>query len=167
MSAATRFNVMSSPILAPGVCAICNGHIGPVIDTGLRNNWSGATYVCVKCVTDMYNQFPHDPPPVDPTIEESNELARVTGFLQGVKEVKDKLDGFTSEYFSSLGAVIPNVDFSRYTTGSRIEDVPADPKGEAGSGTSPSPVIKQNVRLVKQQGRDDVSGDSGDGLPEF
>lgn len=170
MSNASRFIVVEKPILAPGSCKICRGCKGPLIDTGMRDPFEGATYVCFDCVKDMFNQFPAapvEPPPVDTTLEEAKELARVTGFLQGVKEVKDKLDGLTADYFTSLSSVIPNVDFSRYTTGSRIEDVPNDPPGETGSRTSTDHSNKQNVRPVIKQGRLDVPGDSSDGLDQF
>jgi hypothetical protein len=48
----SRFQLIQTPILAPGSCVTCGGSQGPFIDFGFLSEFYGAVIFCVSCARD-------------------------------------------------------------------------------------------------------------------
>lgn len=47
-----RFQLLSSPLVIPGKCAVCGSPSRPVVDFGMTLEFYGAVYLCVVCLTE-------------------------------------------------------------------------------------------------------------------
>lgn len=48
----SRFQLLPSPVVAPGKCAVCGVAEGPVVDFGMTIQFYGAVLFCVTCMTE-------------------------------------------------------------------------------------------------------------------
>lgn len=48
-----RFVAIPSPVALPGACTLCDGHLGPLIDTGISHDHYGAITICFTCLQAM------------------------------------------------------------------------------------------------------------------
>src|SRR4030095_3980792 len=50
--ALARFQLLSSPLVPPGKCAVCGTPSRPVVDFGMTLEFYGAVYLCTVCLTE-------------------------------------------------------------------------------------------------------------------
>lgn len=156
MNPLSRFKPLDHLPLAPGVCFICKGGIGPYVDTSLTVDYEGAVYVCRNCVGEMAVQLGFNVSE-DAEITEKINHSFLLGKGVGVQETMEMLDEFRRNYSDSAGsphalvAVLPGSDNVALISGTEQSDT--EPQRGSVEGSSP----------VSGQEPGKLSGDSSDG----
>jgi hypothetical protein len=96
MNELSRFKPLDHLPLAPGVCYICRGGVGPFIDTSLTKEFEGAVYICIGCIKEMHSQLGLNSvvnaEEVDSLIEESAARA----YSEGRRDMMGELSAFVN-----------------------------------------------------------------------
>lgn len=167
MGANDRFVIVDAPPVAPGTCGIClSNSRGPFVDTRVDDPWKGVLYICKGCAEEIYRAFGEiEEASFEEKVAERLEESKNEGFLEGLQAARDTLNDVAGLYRDS-GTF--NTSASLVTAGVAMltgvsEDSPREGSSRDGSNRSG----KQSGRSVKQQGRDDLSSDTGDGQVRF
>lgn len=151
---AARFQVDPVPINAPGNCFICKSVNGPVIRTGLRNDYyrekpdasrDGNVYICAACVKDMYNTLAVTTPDTVNMLD-----ARRAGVNYAISSGKKLIDDFAANFasliYSECGVVI---DDSGTIDVSSTEDSKDNDENSGDSGAKSQEHDKTDEQGVK------------------
>lgn len=123
----SRFQVVNTPILAPGTCFVCRSNSGgPFIDTGLSHIWytsapdvarDGAVYICSACITEMAANLAISN--VDIGIMAQN--ARNDGIREGINRSIKSIEGYVAAMSDAVTANDPEFDAGAVIAGATTE----------------------------------------------
>lgn len=132
---AARVQLIPSPIMSPGCCALCGkaSHKEGFADPGLNYEFHGSFYLCGDCIGDFARLFGWEHPnKVNEVLAENEDLKMQLHYaytdLQNLGEIKDAIDN----YNGSARATIPD---SRSDV-PVPDNSPADEDGITQSGVS-------------------------------
>lgn len=103
MNPLSRFKPLDHLPLAPGVCFICLGGVGPYIDTSRQIDFEGAIYVCKGCIMEMATQLGLDFASADEITEKIN-TSFLLGKGVGAQETMELFGEFSRTYADRTGS---------------------------------------------------------------
>lgn len=134
LSGSRRFKAVEFPTALPGCCYTCRTHEGPFIDTGIQEDMFGAIYLCLKCISEMANEFNFATPrQVESLNRRLQKRFEETQFLKSQNEaLKEENNGLRMAVASSVN------DYDVRNAGSGLSDNEDKLESDSESGTSES-----------------------------
>ena len=133
-----RYPAIESPTKQPGCCFFCRGLKTPMIDTVHWIPAQGVVYICIDCITDMYNTLVGQPSPI---IIEVNGNAEE---LNGIADALDDLAGIISGPTARLRSLAST------TVERQSEDDGDDSEGDAGEQPGNAKRVAEADKSAKQ-----------------
>lgn len=163
----SRFTVVEQPVAAPGHCFLCRSVAHPpFIDTGLNIMFEGAIYICSSCLQEMSGLLPG---------AEFSDAQRMAAWRAGYNQAAARTAVLTANIeravhdFYNVGDYLPGFDgadsFSPAVPGA--EGVSQDAGEPEGSSVSADGTTVEDGKPASVEGRDGLSGDSGNGELEL
>lgn len=157
MNTVSRFKPLDHLPLAPGVCFICKGGIGPFIDTSLTVDFEGAIYICIGCIKEMFSQLGLTSIINEEEVNRLIAQARVEGQEQGELVMMGLFSEFVSNYADrASGNPADGLSESDHNLLAVPNGVPEDEPKQHES-------VKQGDGAISLQEPGSISGDSNDG----
>lgn len=149
-----RFPVVEKPQMLPGNCFTCSGIKGPFIDTRIQKPIFGHVYLCVNCITEMFNMFPK---PVEAKEPEPERITKEE-YEATIHGLRDDLTGLLNSFLSALSDVpsfsVPEIESE---TNEELSD------GNEGSEPSADQSPEDVSEPFSVEGPVSVPSDNGDG----
>ena len=132
-----RFRYLQRPAVSPGCCKVCGAVDRPVVDFGLQDEFDGATYICVTCVSEAYevvkyfagdgaDTAAHGTPLPAIDIEALNE------FLRTADDTLSRIIAIVPDSYL-LPDDLEDAEDSAESNGESVSDAPADGNSQSES----------------------------------
>ncbi len=132
----SRFAVVDAYVKQPGACFICRGLETPAIDTSHWVPAQGSVYLCINCVTEMYNELVG---PVEIPVKEVRTVENAKEINGTVDSIADSITDLVGGLAALRGYVEPIV-----------ETVVKDDEPESGEGTGSDGAKSDSGKSTKQ-----------------
>ena len=166
----SRFQLLPSPVVAPGKCAVCGVAEGPVVDFGMTVEFYGAVLLCVTCMVEASRVVDMVPRTELSAAEESLAQSFATQLIERdlVAVSHDHYIAITTNLSHLSNAVLSagtyHADLVAESFASAeptlFDDSEGIESGDAGSS-------EQDDNVVSDEGPARVSANSGDGSSRF
>lgn len=102
----SRFSKLSSYPAAPGCCKVCGDTTRDCIDTGITDDWVGATFFCILCAQDLGRVAglvdPIIEPPVAEVVDEDEFIPTISDVHNLIAGVEYRLGTSIQDLFDQI-----------------------------------------------------------------
>lgn len=169
-----RFTALDAPALLPGCCFICrSANKRMFVDTGVTVKWEGVVYVCEDCLREMATLLPTQEgvftrEQVQSAQARAFNLGRAQGieFAKQIAKAVEEFERGNASDVLSLSTPVSAPGFEPLAV-DEPEGVSQDAGEPEGSSVSADSLVVEDGEPVSVEGRDGLSGDSGDGQLEL
>lgn len=126
-----RFRAVEVPTALPGHCFSCRNHKGPFIDSGIQEDFLGAIYWCIDCVSEMARLFGFITP------DQAEALrSQMQTYIEGMEHFQELSDELEAENNGLRRAVARSSNSSSDIQPSADDTLGGQDSENEGSGTS-------------------------------
>lgn len=151
-----RFIVVERPPASPGVCFICKGIDGPMVDTQVTDSYLGVFYICKTCASEIAINLK--------VVVDASELQQVRAYQQGARDTAIQLQAAINEFQQRAvaGVLLDNAYPGPDSSGVlKSQGIPESDVREEGSGTSAGSTNKPANKSAKLSGPASIPDTTG------